>query len=53
MRAKQPIDAGTRRIRVRQTSKFCEPTAHLDRLAKLSSRSNGVEGRIEPEIKRC
>ena len=27
--------------------------ARLDGLAKLSSRSNGLEGQIEPEIKRC
>ena len=33
--------------------KVCESTARLDSLAKLSSRSDGVEGQIEPEIKRC
>ena len=33
--------------------KFCESAARLDGLAKLSSRSNGVEGQIEPELKCC
>ena len=33
--------------------KFCEPAARLDGLAKLSSHSNGVEGQIGPELKRC
>ena len=33
--------------------KFCKSAARLDRLAKLSPRSNGVEGQIEPKIKRC
>ena len=33
--------------------KFCDSAARLDGLAKLSSRSNGLEGQIEPEIKRC
>ena len=33
--------------------KFCDSTARLDGLAKLSWRSNGLEGQIEPEIKRC
>ena len=33
--------------------KFYESAARLDGLAKLSSRLNGVEGQIEPEMKRC
>ena len=33
--------------------KFCESAARLEGLAKLSSRSNGLEGQIEPEIKGC
>ena len=36
-----------------RSQKFGESAARLDGLAKLSSRSNGVEGQIEPEIKRC
>ena len=31
--------------------KFCESAARLDGLAELGSRSNGVEGQIEPEMK--
>ena len=33
--------------------KFCDSAARLDGLAKLSSRSNELEGQTEPEIKRC
>ena len=33
--------------------KICDSAARFDGLAKLSSRSNGLEGQIEPEIKRC
>ena len=33
--------------------KFCDSASRLDGLAKLSSRSNGLEGQTEPEIKRC
>ena len=33
--------------------KFCESTARLDGLVNLRKRSNGVEGQIKPEIKRC
>ena len=40
-------------IRVRQTPKVLRPAARLDGLAKLSSRSNGLEGQTEPELKRC
>ena len=38
---------------VNRRQKFCDSAAHLDGLAKLSSRSNGLEGQTEPEIKRC
>ena len=31
--------------------KFCDSAARLDGLAKLSSRSNGLEGQTEPEMK--
>ena len=31
--------------------KFCDSASRLDRLAKLSSRSNGLEGQTEPEMK--
>ena len=40
-------------IRVRQTPRVCDSAARLDGLAKLNSRSNGLEGQTEPEIKRC
>ena len=33
--------------------KLCKSAARLDRLAILNPRSNGVEGQIEAEIKRC
>ena len=33
--------------------KFCDSATRLDGVAKLSWRSNGLEGQIEPEIKRC
>ena len=32
--------------------KFCEPAARLDGLVNLRWHSNGLEGQIEPEIKR-
>ena len=31
--------------------KFCESAACLDGLVKLNSRSNGLEGQIDPEMK--
>ena len=31
--------------------KFCDSAARLDGLAKLNSRSNGLEGQTEPEMK--
>ena len=33
--------------------KFCDSASRLAGLAKLSSRSNGLEGQTESEIKRC
>ena len=51
--AKQPINAGTRGASVlERRQKFCEPAVCLDRLVNLRWRSNGLEGQIEPELKR-